>query len=440
MLDEATFLNNFSPVDDRWVNLINLDAMFAVSPDAILLNQWMDSASPDYVQKRNQKILARAGSLGFIAHCDCYNLTGNLNVNPPDTPEGNKIRCSICGTECRDDFSSEKQLEHNLWLGIPPSIPGVLHPIAYIVLSKWLERKKDGPNYIDVIIDPTIDLPPELMDVVQGRGHAYFYENFDRLMAHFLHYYRHVDKRPTSKKRNADYIEMFIRQYRSVMFCTKLPILASVLHSITSSDGVESRQYADASLQGILDAATDLQHIQETTMRTRPKTVPTLIQRVYRTYIDYLLDIAKTRLSKKKSLVRGHMMGTRLHWSARTVIIPHHGRYDEIYLPWTLAVNMLKVHIVGRLMRKHRMTLNEALLRHIMSLIRYDPLIDRIMKDLIEECKPDFRGLPMIVNRNPSLRRGALQLLFATRIKTNVEDKTFNLSTLILKAPNADRI
>jgi len=120
------------------------------------------------------------------------------------------------------------------------------------------------------------------------------------------------------------------------------------------------------------------------------------------------------------------------------VIIPHQDRYDELYFPWGIAVNLLKLHILGRLMRKHNMTVGEATVRHVKSLIQHDPLIDQIMKDLIHECKPDFPGLPILFNRPPSIKRGAVQLLYCSRVKPELEDKTINISTLILRDPNAD--
>jgi len=36
------------------------------------------------------------------------------------------------------------------------------------------------------------------------------------------------------------------------------------------------------------------------------------------------------------------------------------------------------------------------------------------------------------------LKRGAVQLLYVTRVKKELADKTINISTLILSAPNAD--
>ena len=429
MIDINSILSNFEPVDERFLIFLDLDRLFAASPNAIILNH-IPTVAPNYVERRNREIFSRAGKLNFIARCDCGELEGNLNIG--------RI-CPSCGTECREDFNSNVEIEHNAWLSIPPNIPGVLHPITYIVLSNWLSRK-GTVNYIDAIIDESLDLPPELEKVVLGRGYTYFYEHFDELMKFFLHYFEFVDKRSKPKRDNVEFIRQFINTYRSVMFCTKLPVMSSLLNSITSSDGSgEGRQYLDKSLQFIMDAITDLQQVEETTMRTRPKTVPGIVHRIYKTYILYIKDIARNRLSRKESLIRRHILGTRIHFSVRAVIIPHMDRYDELYFPWSVSVNLLKLHIIGRLVRKHGMTIGDAIFKHLVSLVRYDEVIDQIMKDLIAECKPEFPGLPIIFIRNPSLRRGALSLLYVSKIKPDVMDKTINISTLILKGPNASR-
>jgi RNA polymerase Rpb1, domain 2 len=423
----AELLGHFGEEDVRYLTLIDLDLMFANSDDALVLNH-INYAAKDYVNRRNALVYARSGELSFVAHCDCNNYDDNRYMG---------LRCPECGTYCRNDFSSSSHLEHNTWLSIPPMIPGVLHPTAYIVLSKWLSRK-GSPNYIDAIIDPTLDLPVELEGIVLGRGYDYFYHNFDALMASLVHYFRHVSKNVT-RRRDADFIEVFVRNYRNVMFCTKLPVMSNVLHAITSSDGsAEGRQYADAGTQIILDAATDLANLVETTARTRPTMIPIITHRVYKSYITYIEDIQQSRLSRKKSLIRRHMLGTRLHFSVRAVIIPHMDRYDELYFPWAVTVNLLKLHIIGRLVRNHNMNIGDAVTMQVSALMRYNPLIDRIMKDLINECKPDFPGLPVLFNRNPSLRRGAIQLLFVTRVKPDVDDNTINISTLVLNDPNAD--
>ena len=427
MVQYSTIFENSEPQDDLFLNLIDLDRLFASSPNAIILNH-LKPSDPDYATRRNAAVIARAGALNFVARCDCGELEGNLNTG---------LKCPSCGTYCRLDFSSTKELEHNIWLSIPKGIKGVLHPVAYNVLTTWL-YKKGSVNYIDAILDPKTDLPVEIRPFVGGRGHNYLYENFDYLMANIIEFVR-TDRKSKVKRENSRYIEMFISAYRDVMFCTKLPVMATVLNSMTSPDGTsEGRQYADASLQLVLDAITDLQQVEETTMRTRPKTVSSIVHRIYKSYIEYLSDIAKNRLSRKESLARKHVLGTRLHFSVRGVIIPHQDRYDELYFPWIIGVNLLKLHIIGRLVRKHGMTVGEATIRHMTALVRYDLLIDQIMEELIEECKPEFRGLPVAWGRNPSLKRGAVQLLYVPKIKKDLEDVTVNLSPLIVRGPNAD--
>lgn len=404
--------------EDRFLNLIDLDRLFDVSPNAIILNH-IDYTNINYVEMRNSRIYARSGELNFVAHCDCENLVGNQLIG---------IRCPKCGTEVRDDFGSDAELNHNTWLSIPQSIKGVLHPAAYLVLSAWFSGNKRVPNFIDIACDPTIEIPPKYHGIILEQGHNYFYNNFDNLMEQLLA----AEKNPQKKRM----LQTFLTNYRPVMFCTKLPVMSSVLHSITSADGGgEGRQYADAGSQVILDAATDLATLESALGRSRPNAVSSVLQRVYKSYIGYVSEIAAIRLSKKKSLIRRHMLGTRLHLSFRTVIIPHKGRYNEIYLPWSLSVNLLKLHIINRLMHKHGMLLGEAILAHVVALVCYDERIHQIINELIEESK--FPGLPCLINRNPSLRRGAVQLLYFTKVITDLSVKTMSISTMVLSDPNA---
>ena len=411
--------------NSRWLNLIDLDHMFAASPNAIILNK-IDYTSQDYVDLRNSKIFGRAGELTFVAHCDCEELSGNQYIG---------ITCKDCGTVVRDDFSTEGELEHNTWLSIPSSIKGVLHPVAYLILSNWLAKK--GLNFIDIVCDPTVELPTnwKYHGVVLERGHNYFYHNFDNLMHHLIY-----NDKDLSRKKNTKHIEQFIKLYRDILFCTKLPVMSSVLHSITSADGTtEGRQYADAGSQVILDAATDLATLESSLGRARPNSVSATLHRVYKDYITYVSDIARSRLSKKKSLIRRHMLGTRLHFSFRTVIIPHADRYDHLYIPWAMAVDLLKLHIIGRLIYKHGLSIADAITRQITALMNYDELIDRMMKDFISESIEErCPGLPVLFNRNPSLKRGSIQRLFITRIKTDLDDETISISTLVLADMNAD--
>ena len=78
------------------------------------------------------------------------------------------------------------------------------------------------------------------------------------------------------------------------------------------------------------------------------------------------------------------------------------------------------------------------IVRHIAEhTLRYDPLIHQFMEELIAEARSG-KGIPILLNRNPSLKRLSIQRLYLTKVKTNVRDKTISLSVLILKGYNAD--
>lgn len=367
-----------------FLNFIDLDKVFYSSPNAILLNK-IDYSNIDYVKLRNSQVYARGGELNFIAHCDCDNLVGNQYID---------IRCDICGTVVKDDFTAEGPIEHTAWLGMPESIKGVLHPTIYLVLANWLGGRKNS-TFMDIVCDINLEIPLKYKyaHLIKGRGHNYFYENFHTLIDQLLIMEQNENKR--------DSIRYLIDTYKDILFCTKLPVLSSTLHSITSTDNSgEGRQYADASSQVILDAATDLATLESKLGRSRPNAISNVVQRVYKSYIGYISEITSVRLSKKKSLFRRHMLGSRFHLSARTVCIPHSGRYDEIYLPWSLAVNLLKIHIIGRLMQSSNMWLGEAMEIQIRALTKYDPVVHQIIKDLIAESP--FPGIAILVNRNPN--------------------------------------
>ena len=151
------------------------------------------------------------------------------------------------------------------------------------------------------------------------------------------------------------------------------------------------------------------------------------------------------RLFKKEGLIRKHICGTRFHFSFRSVIAPICGphKFDELILPWSIGVTTLKLHILNRLMYKYNYSLTEATKIHSKSEIKFDPLIYDIITSIIDEYRTSsdgitFLGIPVLFNRNPTVRRGATQLLFVSDVKKDVDDKSINISVLILTAPNAD--
>lgn len=416
---QPTHLSKF-----RLLTLVDFDKLFRSNPEAILLDR-LNYADPDYATKLKSRVYTRAGELSFFASCGCdHPISGNFYLGQ---------KCPNCGNIVKNDFTIGARIPNETWLSFPETIPGVLHPIAYLVLSEWLRykgkpapiddqlKRKGKPNYIDVIINPKLDMPPELQGVVLGRGHQYFYDNFDMLMKHFL-----TEHKTKCKHKSTPFIKLFIQKYRPLLFCHYVPILSSILHTITTESSSSARALVDRSPQHMMDAAIDLSQLRYAASRHRSTVeVEDLIHKCYKKYIAYLEDIEHS-LGAKKGLIRLHMFGARFDWSFRTVIIPittpHH--YDEIHIPWCVVVNMLKIHIIGQLTQAG-MSMEHAAEKQSRAVIIYDPDVDVIIKRLIAE-HPES-GLPCMINRNPSLDN--ICVYGALRRKVQHEGFRFEIAT-----------
>ena len=159
---------------------------------------------------------------------------------------------------------------------------------------------------------------------------------------------------------------------------------------------------------------------------------------MYSSFLEYTSSILNDKLLKKPGFIRKHLLGARLYCTARAVIVPINGVHeaDCVKIPWLMSVQVLHLEILNVLMNRKGLTLPQAVARHRRAVAGFDPEIYEIMNTLIAECP--WRGLPCLVGRNPSLRLGAIFLLFATHIKPEYEDVTLSISPNIASAPNFD--
>ena len=146
----------------------------------------------------------------------------------------------------------------------------------------------------------------------------------------------------------------------------------------------------------------------------------------------------KEKLGGKPGLARRHIYGTRSHFTFRAVItsLRTYEDYDILHLPWVIGVTAFRPHILNKLIKKHNFTYREAnkILHEVV--MRYDPLIDDILNELIKESP--YKGIPVIFNRNPSLLQSSSLCLYVTKFKTDIEDRSIGINTLVIKGPNGD--
>lgn len=410
-------------------NLVDYDALFFMDPDAKVIPCGEQSTISKSQSKEHIQSMFQDGTkdLNFVATCECGNLVGNFY-------EG--VQCSKCGTVVKTNFA--EKLKYRVWLEIPEFCPPILHPVFYSVFDRWLGNC-DRINIMTSLLNIDTELPPTLAKFGLGQGFKYFYENFDDIVNFFLNNFPPL-KSTSARKKSVGIFE-FVQKYRHIAFIRHIPILNQALHLLTASG---TMMYSDDCCAAILNCKIELSNLIYLHQNgpTNHKFLDLRLWEVYNSFIEYVKAIEKFKLYSKSGYIRKMVLGARIHCSARAVIVPiteeHH--YDEIHLPWKLGVTILKLEIINVLMNRHNYTMPEALAKHSGALAMYDQDIDNILQILINECKEDtgYRGLPFLVGRNPTLRLCSIQLLFATKIKTDFNDDTLGISPLIVTAPNAD--
>jgi len=101
-----------------------------------------------------------------------------------------------------------------------------------------------------------------------------------------------------------------------------------------------------------------------------------------------------------------------------------------------MGVTTHKLEILNLLQNRYGYTQRDALDLFFKSKEEYSAVIHEILDTLIAECP--YKGLPVEWDRNPSIDVGSEQLIFVTKFKSDVHDKTISMSQIIVNAPNAD--
>jgi len=190
-----------------------------------------------------------------------------------------------------------------------------------------------------------------------------------------------------------------------------------------------ARHRGAASRQEKLKAAKE-----GTSMRRKSIATGILVSKLAALYIKYYEKF----LISKEGGFRKHVYGARSNFTFRTVITASTGRHkhNEVVPPWVISVTTFRPHLLNKLIRRgYSYKQADRLLNH--SIGHYSSVIEELQKELISES-PYPQGIPVIVNRNPSLLQSSALMCFIPGFNTNPDIQATTLSPLIAKLPNAD--
>ena len=141
--------------------------------------------------------------------------------------------------------------------------------------------------------------------------------------------------------------------------------------------------------------------------------------------VNELYDNIIVKLSKKEGLIRGNILGKRIDFSGRAVIIPEPLlEVDECELPYIMVLELFKLQIARRLLDIGRFKLLNRAIDFVDDCIEsHNPILFKICTDIVknEVC---------LLNRQPTLHRLGM---IGFNIKVSLSKNEFNPITSVIK-------
>ena len=376
--------------------------------------------------------------LDTLPKCDCGLTTGAFNT----------VVCPHCGTEVRRAI--DRPTYSQIWIAAPEGIPALINPTFWSLFTSEMSSSK-----VDLLMwltDPTY-IPPnpndEMTRTIIGyleehkvpRGYAELYHNFDWIMdvvVQPLPMLKHrTGKNAGRNIRDIACSKMrrILKKYRDCIWSTHVPFPS---RAVFPSEQLGFTTQVDPAMPLAFDAVKTICAIETSAMRMSVRRVNSLVVKFTKLYKDYHVEFRKNTCGSKTGIARRQLGSTRSQWTARAVIAPLASahQYDEVHMPWSVSVGLLRVDIASMLLNEYKMSPKKIYKYIDNATQRYDALIHEVINKLIAQCPEG--GIPLSILRNPTLARGSNQYFRMTKVITNINVKAMLLSVLAIKAPNAD--
>lgn len=407
------------------LSVVNQDAVFhGLANKPILVND-IDVSSMKAKTEFNEMISTRyeGDTLNVIPSCECGAVSGEYNIGKG---------CDNCGTTVA--HSTERDIESSIWIAAPDGVRGLINPVIWSMFAKNFTHS--GCNVIEWLCNPhyrvdrdNIPALNKLKEYNFPRGLNSFHDNIDKLFDILFQ-----SKICTGNAKVRKGVEDFFRMHRHNIFSKYLPIPSKIAFI---TEETVTGTYADPSMASALDAIRTISSIKTSLTPMSLKQREARAIKAVSQLAEYYETTYKDSLGTKEGWLRKHVFGSRLHFSFRAVItsLSENHDYDELHLPWSLGVSLLKVHITNKLLRRG-LTPKECTSYIARHTNQYDVTMDEILQELIDEST--HGGILCIFQRNPTLARLSAQLFRITKFKTDPQINTVSLSVLCLTGPNAD--
>ena len=412
------------------LRLTNYDRLFNnLSTNKIIVNDfnYYNHTEMETVQKVIFTVY-NSDIMDVVPTCDCGATTGGFMLN--------KI-CPHCNTEVLDPNENKAPV---LWLkSLLPNVK-MINLTYYNMLKRLLDSRHI--DYVRWMIDYKYNPPVQLhnwiygvKDILGERSYTNFINKQEDILIYLINNSHFKDQNKNDKLKQLLHIW---KHHHEDVLTNVAPLINKKLFVMEKTN---KGKYIDLTVSLAIDTVVSwIKAASDMDMKDRYK------DRVMGVGISKLAELAseyeEAHLGKKPGVFRKHVYAARSHFTFRGVITPIVGphKYNEIHLPWSIAVTAMRPHILNKL-DKLGYTYKQANRMLYESVKVYNPVIASIMDDMINDCQypgMEFPGIPIIGLRNPGLLRGSTEAFTVSVIKKDPTDMCIGFPILSIKSMNGD--
>lgn len=279
--------------------------------------------------------------------------------------------------------------------------PNLFNSLAFFIGEKEfmniitpVDKKNEDGHMIP------IDAPKD--EPFYGIGMMGFHDRFDEI----IEFYK------TRKPNKSDYYENIMLDYEKV-FTQSIPVFTIHLRPYRVDGGTLHFEGTNA-IYNIMARTAAFINDDRTKMNSKRKPKNTMLFELQMKFKELYDEITKI-LSGKKGTIR-QLFGGRYNFTARSVIVPGPElRIDEVALSYPCLCGLLQQQIINILHKTYAMKYNDAYKLLNESMHEENPVIKQIIEGIIASHE---RGIPLLINRNPTITYGGILAMHCTKIST----------------------
>jgi len=359
--------------------------------------------------------------VSMLPKCECgyYNKTYLLGKE-----------CPKCGTTAIRPFDN---IEPILWIEKFADDLPFINPKFWADLSRIISTKLDGLRWLsDTSYNPPI-VPQALLalkSIIGGRGYKNVLHNLKNIII-FLKHNSYFKTLPKQTK-----LDALLNRYEKdehLLLSNHIPLINKKLFVMEKTS---KGNFTTVLLSDIIDLAL-LAINTANDFSITPKRLETNTAKIISKSANLFTNYVKDLVSRKGGLIRKNIYGTRAHFTFRCVVssLNKEYDYDTLHVPWLVLTTTFRPHVLNKLLRRGY-SYKEASEKIFQATLHYDAEIAKIGNELIKESR--YKGIAVLGNRNPTLSSGSFALVYITKFKDDIEDRTISISSMIAPSMNMD--